>query len=59
VTLTGLDYPLAEGVLRADACLGVSNAVRRAGAQVDVHEGEILAVVFAADESFAGPGGDA
>ena len=55
VTLTGLEYPLAKGVLQADACLGVSNAVRRAGAWVEVFEGEVLAVVFAADEAFAAP----
>jgi hypothetical protein len=45
-------------VLRADACLGVSNAVRQAGARVDVLKGEVLAVVFAPDEAFAGPAGD-
>ncbi len=59
VTLTGLEYPLTEGVLRADVCLGVSNAVRQAGARVDALEGEVLVVVFASDEAFAGPAGDA
>jgi thiamine pyrophosphokinase len=59
VTLAGLEYPLAEGVLRADTCLGVSNAVRQAGARVDVLEGEVLVVVFASDEIFAGPAGNA
>ena len=59
VTLAGLEYPLTGGVLRADACLGVSNAVQRAGALVDVLEGEVLVVVFASDEAFAGAAGDA
>jgi thiamine pyrophosphokinase len=59
VTLTGLEYPLTKGVLRADGCLGVSNAVRQVGALVDVLEGEVLVVVFAPDETFAGPGASA
>jgi thiamine pyrophosphokinase len=53
VTLAGLEYPLDKGLLRAGSCLGVSNAVRQAGARIDVHEGEVLALVFADGEAFA------
>jgi thiamine pyrophosphokinase len=53
VSLEGLEYPLHEEVLYADACRGVSNEVRRPGASVAVTEGEVLAVVAASGERFA------
>ena len=52
LTLDGLDYPLESGVLSVGTCLGVGNAVQRPGARIDVLQGEVLALVFAPDESF-------
>jgi thiamine pyrophosphokinase len=59
VTLTGLEYPLERGVLPVDACLGIGNHVAAAGeASIAVHQGLVLAVVEANDETFA-PSADA
>lgn len=53
VTLRGLDYPLDHGVLPADACLGIGNAVATTGvAVVEVHSGTV-AVLVQADEAFS------
>lgn len=46
VTLTGLDYPLTRGVLRAAQCLGLGNAVSRPPAGVELHAGEVAVFVF-------------
>lgn len=53
VTLTGLEYPLARGVLPADACLGIGNHVAADGeAAILVHDGVVAAVVETDDEVF-------
>ncbi|MBN2205659.1 MAG: thiamine diphosphokinase [Thermoleophilia bacterium] len=51
VTLEGLAYPLREGVLAADACLGLGNAV--AGqARITVHDGVVAVFVHDGEETF-------
>ena len=51
VTLEGLVYPLREGVLAADACRGLGNAV--AGrARVTVHDGVVAVFVHDGEETF-------
>jgi thiamine pyrophosphokinase len=53
VTLLGFDYPLARGVLPADACLGLGNFVDAAGeGRIIVHEGALAVLVASGDESF-------
>ena len=42
VTLTGLQYPMTDGVLRAGFPLGVSNHFQDTAAQVTVKEGSLL-----------------
>jgi thiamine pyrophosphokinase len=55
VTLEGLDYPLAAGVLPADRCLGLGNAVRADGAaRVEVQRGAVVLLVAHGAETFAG-----
>jgi thiamine pyrophosphokinase len=44
VTIAGMDYPLARGLLPADACLGLGNAVTGAG-RIEVHEGVVAMLV--------------
>jgi thiamine pyrophosphokinase len=56
VTLLGFDYPLARGVLPADACLGLGNFVDAAGeGRIIVHEGAVAVLVASGDESFGEP----
>jgi len=53
VTLTGLDYPLARGLLPADACLGLGNHVVAGGdARIELHDGCVVVLVECAGESF-------
>ncbi len=60
VTLKGFDYPLEYGVLPADACLGLGNAVASAAvAKVIVHEGTLAVLAEDGDETFTGRSGEA
>jgi len=54
VTLTEFDYELERGRLPGDACLGLGNAVARAGATIRVHEGRVAVLVFDGRETFGG-----
>jgi hypothetical protein len=54
VTLEGFDYPLARGVLPADACLGLGNFVAAEGSRVVAHEGVVAILVESGSESFGG-----
>ena len=54
VTLEGFDYPLARGVLPADACLGLGNFVAAEGARIVAHEGAVAVLVESGSESFGG-----
>ena len=54
VTLAGLAYPLARGVLPAGACLGLGNSVTRPGASIVLHEGVVAVLVEAGTETFGG-----
>mgnify|MGYP000853827457 CR=1 FL=1 len=57
VTLEGLAYPLDGGLLPADACLGLGNAVA-ARARITVHAGVAAVFVHDGEETFGrrGPG---
>lgn len=57
VTLTGLDYPLDQGLLPAIACLGLGNhvAAGRESAEVVVHDGVVAVLVEAGGEAFGAP----
>jgi thiamine pyrophosphokinase len=52
VTLEGFVYPLRAGVLPADACLGLGNAVADRG-RITVHDGAVAVFVHDGEESFA------
>jgi thiamine pyrophosphokinase len=53
VTLRGLSYPLERGTLTSDACLGLGNQVdRSAPAEVHVHDGAVVVLVFDGAETF-------
>jgi thiamine pyrophosphokinase len=54
VTLAGFDYPLARGVLPADACLGLGNFIATPGARITAHEGAVAVLVESGRESFGG-----
>jgi thiamine pyrophosphokinase len=55
LTLLGFEYPLARGVLPADVCLGLGNAVADGGAaRIVVHEGVVAVLVEYGDEAFGG-----
>lgn len=51
VTLKGVAYPLEHGLLPADACLGLGNAVV-GRARVTVHTGAVAVFVHDGDETF-------
>ncbi|MEE4275462.1 MAG: thiamine diphosphokinase [Thermoleophilia bacterium] len=51
VTLEGLVYPLRAGVLAADACLGLGNAVS-GDARITVHDGVVAVFVHDGEETF-------
>ncbi len=56
VTLSGFDYPLDCGVLRAAACLGLGNHVAdTAHARIILHDGVVTVLVEDGGESFAAP----
>ena len=54
MTLAGLAYPLARGVLPTDACLGLGNSVVPPGAAVTIHEGVVALLVESGTETFGG-----
>ena len=55
VSLAGLAYPLARGLLPADRCLGLGNSVTAgAAASIELHEGVAALLVESASETFGG-----
>ena len=55
LTLRDFDYPLARGVLPADACLGLGNSVDSGGAaSIVLHGGTVAVLVESGDEAFGG-----
>ena len=62
VTLRGLEYELTDEPLPESVCRGLSNRVAAPGARIALASGQLLALVFAGDATFAAEpdtGGDA
>jgi thiamine pyrophosphokinase len=57
LTLRGLEYGLSSEPLSPRVCRGLSNRVAAPGARIELASGQVLALVFDGDETFAAPGG--